>query len=93
MAKKKYSIEVSKTFIKDFKKIPKAFHKIINSKIAELETNPYIGKKLVGNLKDIWRIRIGTYRVAYSIHDGKLVVLLLKAGHRKDFYNNLERLY
>jgi len=92
MIRKKYKIEVSKTFIKDFKKIPKTHHNIINSKIATLETNPYIGKKLAGNLKNIWRIRIGTYRVAYSINDGKLVILLLKAGHRKDFYDNLNRI-
>ena len=93
MAKRKYKIKVSKTFIKGFKRIPKTHQNTINNKIAMLETDPYFGKKLAGNLRNIWRIRIRTYRVAYSINDGKLVVLLLKAGHRKDFYNHLDRLF
>ena len=40
----------------------------------------------------IRRIRIGVYRVAYKIYENRLVVLLLKAGHRKDFYEKLTRL-
>lgn len=88
----KYKIEVRKSFSADFEKIPKQYQKNINKKIARLETSPDIGKILAGSLSGIRRIRIGDYRVAYKIYENRLVVLLIKAGHRKDFYEHLTRL-
>jgi mRNA interferase RelE/StbE len=35
---------------------------------------------------DVWRIRVGTYRIVYSIHDDKLIVLVVRVAHRKDVY-------
>lgn len=88
----KYKIEVRKSFSAEFEKIPKRYQTNINKKIALLETRPNIGKMLTGSLSGIRRIRIGDYRVAYKIYENRLVVLLLKAGHRKDFYEKLTRL-
>lgn len=88
----KYKIEVRKSFSADFEKISKHYQRNINKKIAQLETRPDIGKTLAGSLSGIRRIRIGDYRVAYKIYENRLVVLLLKAGHRKDFYEQLTRL-
>ncbi|HRU06450.1 MAG TPA: type II toxin-antitoxin system RelE/ParE family toxin [Candidatus Brocadiia bacterium] len=33
-----------------------------------------------------WRIRVGSYRVIYEIHDDRLLVLVITVGHRKDAY-------
>jgi mRNA interferase RelE/StbE len=41
--------------------------------------------KLVGD-ENLWRIRVGDYRVVYEIHDNRLVVLVLRVAHRKDVY-------
>jgi mRNA interferase RelE/StbE len=41
--------------------------------------------KLAG-CENLWRIRIGNYRVVYEIHDDRLVVLVLRVAHRKDVY-------
>ncbi len=41
--------------------------------------------KLAGD-NNLWRIRIGNYRVVYEIHDDRLVVLVLRVAHRKDVY-------
>ena len=35
---------------------------------------------------NLWRARIGDYRVIYEIHDDRLVVLVLRVGHRRDVY-------
>jgi len=32
----------------------------------------------------IWRIRVGEYRVVYSVDDGELVVLALRVAHRRE---------
>ena len=41
--------------------------------------------KLAGG-ENLWRIRLGIYRVVYEIHDDRLVVLVLRVAHRKDVY-------
>lgn len=42
-------------------------------------------KKLAG-AGDLWRIRVGDYRVVYQIHDRRLIVLIVTIGHRGDVY-------
>ncbi|MGV9919636.1 type II toxin-antitoxin system RelE family toxin [Streptomyces cellulosae] len=37
----------------------------------------------------LYRLRVGSYRVAYQINDGELVVLVIKVGDRRDVYRNL----
>ncbi|MBF0183719.1 MAG: type II toxin-antitoxin system RelE/ParE family toxin [Magnetococcales bacterium] len=46
---------------------------------------PSGAKKLEGH-PDLWRIRAGDYRIVYSIEDDRLVVLIIKIGHRGDVY-------
>ena len=36
--------------------------------------------------ENLWRIRVGRYRVVYEIHDDRLLVLVLRLAHRKDIY-------
>ncbi|MBO8188511.1 type II toxin-antitoxin system RelE family toxin [Streptomyces spirodelae] len=45
-------------------------------------------KKLNGP-SDLYRLRVGNYRVAYQINDGELVILVVKVGDRRDVYRNL----
>jgi len=40
--------------------------------------------KLTGS--DLWRIRVGNYRVIYEINDTKLAVTVVRVGHRRDIY-------
>jgi len=42
-------------------------------------------KKLQGD-DNLWRIRVGAYRVVYEIHDDRLAVLVVRVGDRKDIY-------
>jgi mRNA interferase RelE/StbE len=44
-------------------------------------------KKLTGP-SGLYRIRVGSYRVAYQINDGELVILVVKVGDRRDVYRN-----
>ncbi|MCH8259598.1 MAG: type II toxin-antitoxin system RelE/ParE family toxin [Planctomycetes bacterium] len=41
--------------------------------------------KMAGD-ENLWRIRMGTYRIVYEIHDNRLIVLVLRVGHRKNIY-------
>ena len=42
-------------------------------------------KKLKGS-PELWRVRVGDYRIVYSIADDILVVLVVKIGNRRDVY-------
>ena len=42
-------------------------------------------EKLAGE-DDRYRIRVGRYRVIYSVGDGELLVVVVRVGHRKDVY-------
>lgn len=42
--------------------------------------------KMLVNSGGAWRVRIGDYRVVYDIDDGRLIVLVLSAGHRREIY-------
>lgn len=55
--------------------------------IAALADNPRpVGyRKMVGS-SDLYRIRVGDWRVVYEIRDEQLVVLIIDAAHRKDIY-------
>jgi mRNA interferase RelE/StbE len=45
-------------------------------------------KKLTGP-SGLYRLRVGSYRVAYQVNDGELVILVVKMGDRRDVYRNL----
>jgi len=38
---------------------------------------------------NLWRIRVGDYRVIYTVRDAELVVLVLRVAHRSSAYRNL----
>ncbi|GAA1463655.1 type II toxin-antitoxin system RelE/ParE family toxin [Nocardiopsis exhalans] len=38
---------------------------------------------------DLWRVRVGDYRLVYTIRDGELLVLVLSVAHRSEVYRDL----
>jgi len=71
----------------------KALHKDIIGRILPKidalasEPRPAGCKKLSGTTKDLWRIRIGNYRVIYRIEDEIRVVEVRDVGHRSSIYD------
>lgn len=81
-----YKIEIKKSAQKEIKNLPNKELKKVVDKINSLahEPRPAGCKKLSGEEK--YRIRVGSYRVLYSIEDDVLVIYVVKVGHRKDVY-------
>lgn len=44
------------------------------------------GKALTGNLKGIWRYRVGDYRIFAEFEDDELIVLIFEVAHRREVY-------
>ena len=51
------------------------------------QPKPVGAEKLSGHI-DLYRIRVGNYRVVYEIDDGQIVVTVVKVGHRKEIYRS-----
>lgn len=54
--------------------------------IAALDDPRQRGKAMVGNRAGYWRYRFGDYRVIARIEDGRLVVVVIAVGHRREVY-------
>ena len=85
-----YSIETTARFNKEFKKLDKYTQRMIKGLIEKNlvgEENPRRhGKGLTANRSGQWRYRIGDYRLLCHIDDGKLIILALSVGHRREIY-------
>jgi len=72
---------------KDLKNIDKHWQKKILEAIkTKLLENPYIGKKLVGDLSSYYRYRVNDYRVIYEILEDEIILVIIKIKHRKEVY-------
>ena len=58
----------------------------IDAAIKKLETNPYVGKTLRGELMGKRSLRVGDYRVIYMIDEPQKTVILFTVEHRKAVY-------
>lgn len=56
--------------------------------IANLENPRSRGKALVGTLSHLWRYRVADYRLICDIQDEKILVTVLRIGHRKEIYKS-----
>jgi len=86
----KYSVEFRPAVLKSFKLFSLKDLRRIKKKIDELATDlpSPATTKMKGN-NPFHKMRSGDYRVIYEIHDDRLVILVVKAGHRKDVYKRL----
>lgn len=88
MTKATYKVEFAPRTEKQLLKIPKNIRELIFDRIEKLTTNPRPEniEPLQGSESGLFRIRQGDYRIVYSIHDQKLLVLIVRVVHRKEVY-------
>ncbi len=85
-----YNIYWRKSAQKELKKISKPFIKRIIYAVENLSINPFPPncKKYQG-IDHTYRIRVGNYRIIYTIFEKNLTIEIIKVGHRKDIYKNI----
>ena len=84
-----YRVEVPSKITKTLRKIPKKHVRAILAALESLEHDPRPAGAIRLTNRDEWRIRVGTYRVVYLIEEERLVVVVVRIGHRKDVYQGL----
>jgi mRNA interferase RelE/StbE len=83
----KYRIEFSPSAESQFKKLPREVQTRLKPRIDGLTENPFPrGVRKLSAEENLYRLRIGDYRIIYQVKGRVLLILILKIGHRKDVY-------
>lgn len=82
-----YRVELTTAAARQVRKLPRPIRDRVLEGIEELgeDPRPNESKKLAGE-QTAWRIRIGDYRVIYDVFDDELVVIVVRAAHRREVY-------
>ena len=82
----RYRIELRPAAVRALRKIDPAMRSRIQGVIALLASDPRppAARRLVG--RPAWRVRVGDYRVIYTIEDEVLVIVVVTIGHRREVY-------
>jgi mRNA interferase RelE/StbE len=82
----KYEATFRQSVLKDVNRIPRKDVQRILAAVRALSDNPRPPQSLKLSGEEKYRLRCGAYRVIYSIEDERLVICVVKVGHRKDVY-------
>ena len=84
-----FRIEFSQLAAKETEKIFRSDKKLYSRLMAAVEDltlNPFQGKRLKGKLSGDYSLRIGDYRLIYTVHQQKLIIYIIDLGHRREIY-------
>jgi mRNA interferase RelE/StbE len=84
-----YQVVLSPSAIRQLRKFDPDVRRRIQAVLELLAENPRppAATRLVGGAGE-WRVRTGDYRVIYEIDEGRLLVLVLRMGHRREVYEH-----
>lgn len=87
MARTAYTVELKPAAFRALKRIQRKDQLRIGVKIDSLgaDPRPQGCEKLAGE-EDLYRVRVGDYRILYTIRDNRLLVLVVEIGHRREVY-------
>jgi len=82
----RFEVVFKRSVKKDLRGIPKKDIRRILARIEALADDPRPpgAEKLTG--LERYRVRQGAYRILYEVQDQRLVVVVVKVGHRRDVY-------
>ena len=86
-----WQIELSAQVDRELSKLDpqqrKRILKFLRERLAPLDNPRSIGRALQGSkLGEFWKYRVGDYRLICKIQDKQLLILVLRAGHRREVY-------
>ena len=85
-----YRLEITPAAVRGIASLPQDARRRLDACILALAENPHPpGSKKLTSLKGLYRVRVGDHRVVYSVEHGKLIVLVVRVGHRREIYRGL----
>lgn len=86
-----YEVRTVRSAERDLRALPSTVVKRVLQAFDSLavEPRPHGCKKLMVEGRTLWRIRIGAYRIIYTVDDVVRMVRVQKVGHRRDVYRGI----
>ncbi|MEU3455115.1 type II toxin-antitoxin system RelE/ParE family toxin [Micromonospora sp. NPDC006766] len=85
-----YTVQVDRAAAKLLGKLDRPLQARLVAAIAGLAAEPRpVGVKALTGHPGLLRIRVGAYRIVYTVRDHELIVLVVHLGHRSDVYDIL----
>jgi len=82
-----YTIQFKPAAMRQFEKLPRDVQKRVARRVEALGGDPFpSGCKRLAGSPDVWRVRVGDYRVVYQVQGEGLLILVLKIGHRREVH-------
>ena len=82
-----YDIEITRSARRSLLALPRDVQRRISTAIDGLAADPRPPgcRKLAGS-ESMYRRRVGDYRIVYEIRDDRLLIMVIKVGHRREVY-------
>ena len=82
-----HELRIGRSAAKELESVPDKVIDRVAAKIDSLSTQPRpAGCKKLRGADDLWRVRVGDYRIVYAIDDTQSIVEIRVIRHRKDAY-------
>ncbi|MEJ0001289.1 MAG: type II toxin-antitoxin system RelE/ParE family toxin [Verrucomicrobiota bacterium] len=85
----KYRVVLSRSATKELENLPHVVADRVVARLEALESSPRPAGALKLKGANLWRLRVGDYRVVYALDDAAKVVDVVIIQHRKDVYRDL----
>jgi mRNA interferase RelE/StbE len=83
----RYTVEIDDKAAREIRALPRDLQRRVVSKIDSLADNPRpAGCVKLSGLHDLWRVRVGDWRVVYRVQDRVMIVEVLRVAHRREVY-------
>jgi len=83
----KYTVIISRTPQKAIDRLDSDIYSRIIRKLESMEDNPRpMGVEKLAGADNLYRVRVGDWRVVYMIQDRNLIILIVKVAHRREVY-------
>jgi mRNA interferase RelE/StbE len=87
MAANEYNIEWKHSATKELRQLPGQVISRVLRAVEELRNNPFpSGVRKLAGAEHTYRLREGSYRIIYSVYASRLIIEIVRVGHRKDVY-------
>ena len=84
-----YTIRIKRSAEKEMDRLSDKVFRRISEAILRLESDPRpAGSKKLRGVQD-YRLRVGQYRILYSVDDGRRVIVISAVGHRREVYRGI----
>lgn len=82
-----YTVIFNNHAARSFRKLSRDIQQRMKPIINALAKDPRpTGAEKIKGEDDIFRVRVGNYRILYEVRDKELIICIIEAGHRREVY-------